>query len=122
MSFLKSLSKRSYVGKVLKAAKECRSFYRPIRENTYNFDRYINHSLADKLSPEESILYMIGNQLSDANCYSDAFYLTIIPSDTDDRGRYYHDKELSCLNAWYELCDTWRDLGKISSHSKNLKQ
>ncbi|MDA9870577.1 hypothetical protein N9D35_02205 [Gammaproteobacteria bacterium] len=119
MSFFKNISKRSYVNKVLKAAEECRSFYRPIRENSYNFDRYINHSLADKLSPEESILYMIGNELSDANCYSDAYTLGIMPSDIDDRGRSFHEKELICLNAWFELTDTWRDLGKISSHSKN---
>lgn len=117
MSLLKRISTNSFKNKVIKAAKEVPLVYTSIKEDSYNFGKYINHSIADSLTPEEAVLYIIGNELRQAECYETALHYTIYAENLRDRGAG-SDKDSTCLNAWLAFVQNWRDAGKIRRDSK----
>lgn len=67
-------------------------------------ENYINHCWADKLNPEESVLYIIGKHLETSKNYDAA---------SDFRISSDWDRTVS-IKEWHVYAEKWRDEGKVS--------
>ncbi|MEK9751524.1 MAG: hypothetical protein VW236_08240 [Flavobacteriaceae bacterium] len=86
-----------------------KEIYNPIVVSRRISENYINHCWADKLNPEESVLYIIGKHLETSQNYDSArdFRISSGPNRTVS------------IKEWHVYAEKWRDEGKVSRHIFN---
>lgn len=77
---------------------------------TFN-EAWILHCVADRLTPEESVLYIVGKTFSTAEEYSDCKCLQFLSLEKQTKS----DKEQENADEWFSVAQAWRDEGKVAS-------
>lgn len=71
----------------------------------------ILHCVADKCTPEETILYIVGERFRKAEKYGDCKCLQFLPSEKLTKS----DKPPENANEWLRVAERWKDEGKVAS-------
>lgn len=83
-----------------------KEIYNPVVVSISISENYINHCWADKLKPEESVLYIIGKHLETSKNYDAAHYFRIGSG----------PNRTVSIKEWHVYAEKWRDEGKVSRH------